>query len=89
MIGDDFLESLPDWRGVVSQIDCPVLLIHGSTSEGAVVSPEVAQEAQQLNPRVEVTMVPSVGHNVSLNARDEYLAAVVPFIERHQRPTDS
>ena len=76
------LETVPDWREVVTGIDCPALLVCGNPSLGAIVTPEQAKEIRQLNQRFEIAMVTGAGHAVSREAKDAYVEAVVPFISR-------
>ena len=76
------LETVPDWREVVTGIDCPALLVCGNPSLGAIVTNKQAKEIRQLNQRFEVAMVTGAGHAVWREARDDYVEAVVPFMRR-------
>ena len=69
-----------DWQEVARAIACPTLLITADPAQGGIVTPEVADMAQALNPRIEVVNIPGVGHHVRFEAYDAYMAAVRAFL---------
>ena len=83
-IFEEIFDSMPDWRQVIPGIKCPSLLVCGDPSKGAIVTAEQALEIQKLNSMVEAVTISSAGHCLSLDAREEYLNCVLPFIQRHQ-----
>lgn len=84
----DWMKQLPRavgrWREVAAAVSVPALLVCGGDSEGgAIVTPEIADEAQSLNPRVGVVRFEGAGHNVRRDAFDEFSAAVARFLDAH------
>jgi pimeloyl-ACP methyl ester carboxylesterase len=75
--------SVPDmtrWREAVRAIQCPTLLITGDVERGAIVTPEVAEEARGINPKVRVVHVPGAGHNIRREQYAPLLSAVREFL---------
>ena len=70
-----------DWRAQVGAFACPVLLVCGTPGQ-AIVTPEIAAEATEINPRVEVIRL-DAGHNIRREAYDEFLEAVGSFLTTH------
>jgi pimeloyl-ACP methyl ester carboxylesterase len=69
-----------DWREVVPAIACPTLLITATPGEGGIVTPEIAQEACEMNARISVVHIPGTGHHVRFENYTAYLAAVREFL---------
>lgn len=69
-----------DWKEVARQISVPALLITADPSRGALITPEVAQTAQALNPLIRVVQIPSAGHNIRRENFTAYLEAVREFL---------
>jgi N-formylmaleamate deformylase len=72
----------PPWSAYVAQINCPALLIIGDVEQGAIVSPQAAEQVAALNPRFEVMHIPGAGHNIRREQFAPYLAAVRGFLQR-------
>jgi pimeloyl-ACP methyl ester carboxylesterase len=70
------------WREVISRIQCPILLITGDPALGAIVTPEVAQEAAHIWKNGEVVHISGAGHNIRRDRYDETMAAVRAFLSR-------
>jgi len=70
----------PPWRETFSRVQCPLLLIRADTALGSIVTPESAEEAMRINPRVRVAHVPGAGHNVRRDQFDAFIAAVRAFL---------
>lgn len=68
----------PDYRQLVSSMSIPVLLLFG---DKGVVTPVVAEELQQLNPRLQVEEIPGAGHSVHMDQPERFAAAVKAFLE--------
>lgn len=68
----------PEYHGLVSAIDAPILLIIGDN--GAVVSPETARELQKLNPRLRIEQLQDVGHGLPYDQPDRFEAVVKSFL---------
>jgi len=70
------------WTEYVATIPCPGLLITGDVDLGGIVSPAVAMEVTQLNPRIEVAHIAGAGHSVRREQFAAYVAAVRAFLQR-------
>lgn len=75
------------WGEVIADIQCPTLLLIGEQGvEGsdvpAIVTPETAAAAHELNARVEFVQVPGAGHNIRRDQFDGYMTAVRPFLQQ-------
>ncbi len=68
------------WRETVPRLACPVLLITADPALGGIVSPEVAQQVANLNPRVKVAHVKMAGHSIRREQFAAYLQAVTVFL---------
>jgi len=66
----------PRWQDVVSQIHVPVLLIHGDTTLGGLVSPEIAKEFAAVVPQTTVEHIAGAGHNVRREQFDQFVEAL-------------
>jgi pimeloyl-ACP methyl ester carboxylesterase len=80
------MAGISDWKETVASIGVPTLLIRGGNRErGAIVTDEVAAEAQRLNRKVESVCFAQAGHNIRREAFAPYVAAVTAFLARHTR----
>jgi pimeloyl-ACP methyl ester carboxylesterase/predicted dehydrogenase len=68
------------WREVAEKIACPTLLITADTEAGAIVSPEVAEEAAALNDQIQVVRIEGAGHSIRREAFKPYMQAVRNFL---------
>lgn len=68
------------WRDVLPNVTCPVLLVTGDPENGAIVTPEAAEEATRLNPRVKVVRLRGAGHNIRREQFDGFVPAVREFL---------
>lgn len=75
--------DLRQWQNIAPQIECPTLLIGGDPELGGIVSAEIGQQAQSLNPRIQYAHIPGTGHNVRREQFDAFMAAITPFLEKH------
>src|SRR5919199_4256785 len=87
------VEAFPDppvpdmggWRETVRGLRCPTLLVTADVERGAIVSPEVAEEAGRINPNIRVVHVPGAGHNIRREQYAAFQSAVRGFLaEVHQ-----
>jgi N-formylmaleamate deformylase len=82
--GDTFATfQLTGWREQVSQIRCPLLLLTGDPDRGAIVTPQIAEEAARLWHNGELLHIPGVGHNIRREQHDTYVAAITDFLQQH------
>lgn len=77
------VEGQIGWRQVAQSIVCPVLLLTGDPQLGAVVTPEIAQEAAAMWRKKGVHVnAPGAGHNIRRERFDLFLNAVTHFIAK-------
>lgn len=69
------------WREVVARITCPSLIITGENQRGAIVTPSLASELQQINPRCQVVHIEGTGHNIRRDRFAHFMNAVTPFLK--------
>ncbi|MBB3187701.1 alpha/beta fold hydrolase [Microbacter margulisiae] len=67
----------PDYKQLVRKIDVPGILIFG---EKGVVSPDVAEELQQLNSKLQVEQIPMAGHGLHYDQPEHFAAIVGSFL---------
>jgi N-formylmaleamate deformylase len=73
-------EPRTPWQPVVQGLACPALLITADPQLGALVTPEVAQEAAALNPRLRVVRIEQAGHSIRRDQFERYIAVVRDFL---------
>jgi pimeloyl-ACP methyl ester carboxylesterase len=56
------------------------LLITADVDKGALVTSAIAQEATEINPRIQVAHIPGAGHNIRREAFQAYIDAVRAFL---------
>lgn len=77
-------EGLPFLPDVLAHVRCPVLLVHGDTEAGSLVSRQTAQDcAKSAAGAFEAVQIEGAGHSVRRDRRAPYLAAVTAFLEPH------
>ncbi len=64
----------------VEKITSPMMLVHGDVTDGSMVQPEDARRLTQMVPGLRIARIPAVGHNVHRDAREAFIATVVPFL---------
>ena len=69
------------WQEVVSEIAHPTLLITADNSAGALVTPDVAAQAAELNPRFQTVHIAGAGHSIRREQFDLYVQAVTQFLD--------
>jgi UDP-N-acetylglucosamine 3-dehydrogenase len=70
------------WKEIAAEITVPTLLITADTAKGAIVTPELAEEARELNSQIEVADIAGVGHSIRREDFDAYMNAVKDFLAR-------
>lgn len=75
------------WAEVIADIQCLTLLLIGEqgvtgSDVPAIVSPETAAAACDLNANLEILQITGAGHNIRRDQFDAYMAAVRPFLAR-------
>jgi N-formylmaleamate deformylase len=68
----------PDFRALVQHIGVPILLV---TAERGVVSYQIAEELQRLNPLVRVEQISDVGHGLPYDAPNRLGEVIMSFLQ--------
>lgn len=68
------------WRKVVAAITCPTLLVTADPEMGGLITPEIAREVVEMNPRFRVAHIAGAGHHVRFEKPAPYMQAVVSFL---------
>ncbi len=71
----------PNWKDVAREFKVPTLLIKADVSKGAIVSPQIAEQAQKINPLIQVADIAGAGHNVRREAFEDYMKAIRRFLK--------
>jgi pimeloyl-ACP methyl ester carboxylesterase len=87
-VSDTFLDALSgnvpqDWREQLARVKRPLLLITSDPEAGAIVTPEAAQEAQQILPDLRVVRLSGAGHNIRREQFKPFVACVEEFVAAH------
>ena len=70
-----------DRTHILSGVQSPALLLHGSLELGSMVAPDDAERFIQIMPRGRKIAIPGAGHSLHRDASDAFLAAVIPFLD--------
>ena len=70
------------WRETATEITAPTLLITADTEKGSIVTQELAKEATELNPKIDVVLIEGAGHNIRREAFEAYMDAVKAFLKK-------
>jgi N-formylmaleamate deformylase len=73
----------PEYRGLVSAIDVPILFVIG---DAGVVSLESVSQLQNFNSRIKVVLIPDAGHGVQYDQPERFEAAVRSFLNSVDSP---
>jgi N-formylmaleamate deformylase len=71
-----------DWREVVQAIRCPTLLITANPKKGGIITPEIAQQAADMNSQIRVVRISKAGHNIRRENYPDYMKAVQRFLKK-------
>ncbi len=70
----------PDYRSMLPEITCPVLLISADESLGGIITPEKAALALNIMPAAYWAHIPGAGHCIRYEKFDAYCHAVTQFL---------
>ena len=70
------------WRECLSALAVPALLLTADVARGAIVTPEMAQEAVSRAPGLQVTHISGAGHNVRRENYPAFMNAVEAFLSQ-------
>jgi pimeloyl-ACP methyl ester carboxylesterase len=86
-VRDAFLDSMgtggrpfQEWIELLPRVRRPLLLITSDPDRGGIVSPEVAQQAQQILPSLKVVRLTGAGHNIRREQFDGFVSCVREFL---------
>lgn len=68
------------WQDAVARITAPTLLIYGEADQGGIVTPDMAEEACSLNPKISAVQIRGAGHNIRRENFPDLLSAVRTFL---------
>jgi len=68
------------WSEVAAKIACPTLLITADPDAGAIVTPQLAREAAEMNPNIRVVHFGGAGHSIRREQFGRYMQAVIEFL---------
>lgn len=68
------------WQATIEAITAPTLLLYGEPERGGIVTPQIADEAMRLNPRIQAIQIKNAGHNIRRENFEDFLAAVRAFL---------
>ena len=80
---DSFAALRTPWREIVPRIQCPTCLVTADPEAGAIVSPQIAEQAAALNPLIQVVRLEGAGHNIRREQFVAFLQAVTAFLSAH------
>ena len=84
----DWIESgLPVglWQDTVRRITCPLLVVTADPELGAIVTPEIAEEALGLCATARIARIRGAGHSIRREQFEPYVEAVSAFLEERLR----
>ncbi|MBO9731452.1 MAG: alpha/beta hydrolase [Chitinophaga sp.] len=67
----------PDYRELIRRIDIPTLLLFG---DKGVVQVDMAEELQQLNPRLQAGLIRDAGHSLHMDQPEEFIMMMKTFL---------
>lgn len=70
------------WREPLPRISCPILLVTGDPKAGAIVSPQIAQEAASLWQQGQVVQIQGAGHCIHRDRYAETIPQVLDFLSQ-------
>jgi len=73
-----------DWKTVLRQVVCPVLLIRADTALGAIITPELESTLRELIPQLESVHIAEAGHSIHREQPAIFLDRVRDFLAAHE-----
>ena len=67
----------------MQNITCPILLVASDPEKGAIVTPEVTQEASHLWKDGQMVHLAGAGYNIRREQFDEYKETITTFLKEH------
>jgi pimeloyl-ACP methyl ester carboxylesterase len=69
---------------LLAAITCPVLLIHGDTERGSLISTEYAERCAEVAGDFRAVHIAGAGHSVRRDNRSQYVAELTAFLDRNR-----
>lgn len=70
-----------DWLKTLGGISVPMLVFTADASLGAIVTPEAARKACELNPKMTLVNIPNVGHLIRFDKYPEFMEVLRAFLK--------
>ncbi len=70
------------WHALAPNVQCPILLITADPERGAIVTPEVAAQAEQIWKNGRVAHIANAGHCIHRDQFDPAMEAVRAFLQK-------
>jgi pimeloyl-ACP methyl ester carboxylesterase len=71
-----------NWQTTIQNITLPMLIFAGDPALGGIVTPEVVSKIRELNPQVNIVVVPNVGHIIRFDRYAQYIEALQAFLKQ-------
>ena len=70
-----------EWQEKVLRLTCFSLIFIGEPEQGGLVTPVVAAQVRDLNPRCMVLHVPGIGYHIRFEDYDTYMFQIRGFLQ--------
>ena len=74
-----------DWQEIAPEIPCATLLITADPGANAIVTPEIAEQAAEMNPNIRVVHIEGAGHNIRRERFEPFVQAVTEYLAEAYR----
>lgn len=71
-----------NWLTTIQSITQPMLVYAGNPALGGIVTPEVVAKVRELNPNVNIVVIPDVGHLIRFDQYAIFMDALVAFLNQ-------
>ena len=71
-----------NWLTTLQNITQPMLVFAGDPALGGIVTPEVVAKVRELNPQVNIVVVPNVGHLIRFDQYAIFVDSLRPFLKQ-------
>jgi len=71
-----------NWLTALPKMTHPMLVFAGNPDLGGIVTPEVVAKVRELNPKVQLVVIPDVGHLIRFDQYDIFMEKLHAFLEQ-------
>jgi N-formylmaleamate deformylase len=71
-----------NWLTTIRNITQPMLIFTGNPALGGIVTSEVVAKVRELNPKVNIVVIPNVGHLIRFDQYTIYIDALRAFLKQ-------